>query len=483
MGETPIRAVVKYKTKRRLLRCTSDGLKVSGIEQTDEKGVFADYNEIYAVNTEKEKLFSYFVEEQNSYSLLIYAFIPWKKKESSKRKPKLFRFEMNSYEETQELMKNIRERIETSHEHAIRPSQRVLLIIINPFSGKKNAQTIFENIMKPMLNLAGITQMTCIVTQYYGHAKEIITELENLLEYTDIVSIGGDGTVHEIINGLMRRSDAAHAVKIALSVIPTGTGNALAASLNLFDVYIAVWNLIKRFIRPMDLLAITQGPRVYYSFLFLSWAFLADVDIESEAHRWLGRTRFSVAAIVRLIFLRQYRACLYYLENDEHLESYSLNQHPKKRDLFCTGTGSWKERTLMPLPSEGGKRAFLSPWKQIDDNFFFFIGLNLSNVGLDERLAPLANFQDGAIDLCYIVGNPYLRELIPLFLKSNRGEHIHSPLYEYHHVKAFYLEPRVTHKHHSLGIMDVDGECMPTEPCLVECLSQVVTLSCPYDLL
>ena len=52
---------------------------------------------------------------------------------------------------------------------------------------------------------------------------------------------------------------------------------------------------------PMDLVAVdTIGGRLY-SFLSVTWAIIADVDIESEKFRSLGGARFTVMAINRII--------------------------------------------------------------------------------------------------------------------------------------------------------------------------------------
>lgn len=45
-----------------------------------------------------------------------------------------------------------------------------------------------------------------------------------------VVAVGGDGTVHEVVNGLMSVPEAARQ-QVALAVLPTGTGNDFARSL------------------------------------------------------------------------------------------------------------------------------------------------------------------------------------------------------------------------------------------------------------
>ena len=36
------------------------------------------------------------------------------------------------------------------------------------------------------------------------------------------LSVGGDGLVHEVLNGLMDRADREKAIKIPIGIIPTG---------------------------------------------------------------------------------------------------------------------------------------------------------------------------------------------------------------------------------------------------------------------
>lgn len=60
--------------------------------------------------------------------------------------------------------------------------------------------------------------------------------------------------------------------------------------------------LVKNRVQPMDLVALDtcKGNRLY-SFLSMSWGIVADVDIESERYRNLGKARFTVGAVARIL--------------------------------------------------------------------------------------------------------------------------------------------------------------------------------------
>jgi YegS/Rv2252/BmrU family lipid kinase len=59
------------------------------------------------------------------------------------------------------------------------------------------------------------------LTEYHGHATDIARESERD-GVNSIVAVGGDGTINEILNGII-------GTQIALGVIPTGTANDLAS--------------------------------------------------------------------------------------------------------------------------------------------------------------------------------------------------------------------------------------------------------------
>lgn len=99
----------------------------------------------------------------------------------------------------------------------------MLGIIINPKSGKRafRAQRLYLWRLLKERHLP----FTYRVTKYANHAIELARELvEN--GYDEILVLGGDGTLSETLNGIMRAniSDEQRA-KISIGLMPRGTGN------------------------------------------------------------------------------------------------------------------------------------------------------------------------------------------------------------------------------------------------------------------
>jgi YegS/Rv2252/BmrU family lipid kinase len=102
---------------------------------------------------------------------------------------------------------------------------RHVAVIYNPASGQYSARrkAAIEQVLDT-LRSAGI-ETEAFITDTPGsataHAQQAV-----LKGYDAILACGGDGTVHEVLQGLV-------GTEVALGVIPLGTANALAANLGL----------------------------------------------------------------------------------------------------------------------------------------------------------------------------------------------------------------------------------------------------------
>lgn len=112
-----------------------------------------------------------------------------------------------------------------------------LLVIINPVSGRKKALEIYEKTVVPIFDQACVSYDS-LVTTHARHAEERMKQqppsgdLVDLSEYTGIVSIGGDGVVHEIMQGIHNRPDGRDLLqRLKLGMIGAGSSNGLSTSL------------------------------------------------------------------------------------------------------------------------------------------------------------------------------------------------------------------------------------------------------------
>ncbi|KAI8844736.1 hypothetical protein BC829DRAFT_284201 [Chytridium lagenaria] len=92
-----------------------------------------------------------------------------------------------------------------------------------------------------------------------------VRQMEDLTEYDAIAVCGGDGIVHEVVNGILTRSDWDVASKIPIIIIPAGKVNFQAKSLHLTHPLISAVSLLHPSPVPRTVLGLTtmSGLRVF----------------------------------------------------------------------------------------------------------------------------------------------------------------------------------------------------------------------------
>ncbi|KAI5108665.1 sphingosine kinase 1 [Silurus meridionalis] len=228
------------------------------------------------------------------------------------------------------------------------------LVLINPQSGKGQAQALFNNHVQRMLQEADITY-TLQITERQNHARELVREAD-LSQWDAVVIMSGDGLLFEVVNGLMEREDWEKAIQTPLGILPGGSGNALAASMHYYSGAQPVWGeellvscgfmLCKGLVSHLDLVSVCMGSsQRLFSFLSLAWGFVADVDIESEKYRHVGAARFTMGTLVRLASLRVYKGKLAYLPAEEPQPPQS-HVRSTSNDFNSSSVNSHLSRTL-----------------------------------------------------------------------------------------------------------------------------------------
>jgi diacylglycerol kinase family enzyme len=102
---------------------------------------------------------------------------------------------------------------------------RRILFILNPLAAGGQGEITwnrFRSLWPEEIDPADV-----VTTAAPGHATQIAASAS---AYDVLASVGGDGTINEITNGIMDRDGS----RPTLSIIPAGTGNDIARALGLF---------------------------------------------------------------------------------------------------------------------------------------------------------------------------------------------------------------------------------------------------------
>jgi len=175
-------------------------------------------------------------------------------------------------------------------------------VILNPVAGHGNGLRALPQLERALAGLGMAYEL--VQTERAGHAIELSRQAA-LDGYEVVVAAGGDGTVNEVINGLMAAKQSGMTPP-ALGVLSVGRGNDLANSLGIpVELVQACQTLAAGQRRPIDIGRVVGGivPEGRYFGNCVGIGFDAIGTIEAaKLPRWGGFASFLVA-ILKTIFL------------------------------------------------------------------------------------------------------------------------------------------------------------------------------------
>jgi len=200
-------------------------------------------------------------------------------------------------------------------------SIKKVMLVYNPHAGKNLAQELMRDLIVPGFEARGIEVVHC-KTEYVNHAREIGLE-KDLSGIDAIIALGGDGTIHEIANGLLQRH--AGGILPPLGFIPLGSGNALASDFRqsqlrrgqLISMHKEIRTVVDWALERItqghscciDSLEVTAANQKVAAVALMLYGLVGEVDILAEPLRWLGPTRFDVVAIWELLKRKPMAPC------------------------------------------------------------------------------------------------------------------------------------------------------------------------------
>jgi YegS/Rv2252/BmrU family lipid kinase len=162
-----------------------------------------------------------------------------------------------------------------------------------------------------------------------GHAAELAREAYDQ-GYRRFIAVGGDGTAHELLNGVFTHAGAN--ARISLGFLPLGTGNSFLRDFADDGIEAALQALLENRTRSVDLLRLTHSEGEIYAFNLLSVGFTADVATLTNRHfKSLGPVGYLLGVFVRVAQLRR-RAFALRCDDDKNWDN--------RRCLFLTFNNS-----------------------------------------------------------------------------------------------------------------------------------------------
>ncbi|CAM9303527.1 unnamed protein product [Ectocarpus fasciculatus] len=387
---------------------------------------------------------------------------------------------------------------------------RRLLVLVNPVSGTGESRSTWEKTLRPMLDQA-MTTVTVVFSTRRGELAEIITNagdnsssgdaarsasaggggggstVGSLDDLDGIVVVGGDGTFFEVLQGMYARPDCARQLsRLSLGIVPAGSGNGLAKTVSVesgewFGTVSASFLAAKGQTKAMDLLPTESGDKKYLAFLNVGWGMISDVDIESEAYRWMGSLRFTVGTIVRIVSLKHYRGRISFLPDldaaaatttttpSNVTTSAPFRMPPLSEPVHRDGAGSDSSAAVAPA---------LEGWTSVEGEFILADMTQTSHIAHDMPMAPHSRLGDGLMDLFFIKKGASRFAMIQMFLAMEKGGHISPrfPCISWHRVRAFRIEPLT-----SSGRLTVDGELVDYAPLQQHVWRKAANVFCSPD--
>ena len=226
------------------------------------------------------------------------------------------------------------------------------ILIVNP-NATSMSRTVCELTVR---SLAGLVDVRVERTKYRGHARELAAAAHDEL----VIVLGGDGSINEVVNGVMSRagdeaegSEGSEGSELPLiAVIPGGGGNVFAQALGLPADAAAAIRRVREVIAAQSYRTIGLGLAGDRYFTFSAGLGMdAEVVLEVDRLRAAGR-RESASLFLRTMVRHYFRG------TDRRVPTLTVEREgqPPLTDLFLTiitNRAPWtylRTRPVLPVP-------------------------------------------------------------------------------------------------------------------------------------
>ena len=183
------------------------------------------------------------------------------------------------------------------HVRAIMQRMKTCLVV-NPNAGKKKGLDVAGQV-SALLKDAGV-HAELLVSDQPGQTREIAEGLDQS-DWDGVIAVGGDGSLFEVINGLLSGSGA---VSVPVGQVPVGTGNSFSKDLDIHTVEDAVERIVKGQTRKIDLGHFSSEAGDYYFINLLGAGFVSNVAHRAGKYKALGSLSYILGVVEEVIRLQ-----------------------------------------------------------------------------------------------------------------------------------------------------------------------------------
>lgn len=299
-----------------------------------------------------------------------------------------------------------------------------ILIIFNPQAGSGRAQKYLP-LIEDYLQQQNI-DFDVLATERSGHAQSLVQSTD-LTIYQAVIAAGGDGTLFEVINGLMsHREDQ----RIPFGVIPVGTGNAFSRELGLLptDWQKGIDIIVNKKTKAIDIGQAKTAEQSFYFLNIIGMGFVVNAGRTTLKIKKLGKSAYTFATLWETAKLKKYPIKLSMTLADDQIET-------------------------------------------IDDSLVFVEVANSRYTGTSFLIAPDAKIDDGLLDVI-ILKRISRAKILTLFPTIYSGKHVNYKEVDTRKVKSITIKTQ-----QPMPLMP-DGEFIGETPVTIECLSSALLLIC-----
>ena len=165
-------------------------------------------------------------------------------------------------------------------------------------------------------------QVDSVASTCPGHAVELAREAYDQ-GYRQFLAVGGDGTTHEILNGVFAGRKSVE--RVTLGFLPLGTGNSFLRDFSNTGAEASAQAILENRKRVIDLIRLNHATGEVFSFNLLSVGFTADVAaLTNRAFKAFGPLGYLLGVFVRVAQLHRRSFALRCDEDQEWDERCSL---------------------------------------------------------------------------------------------------------------------------------------------------------------